>query len=391
MPSDSSTYDTLTLALRLLSKELRRRVARHPMGHLLTAERRPVRLEIGFPWRDADGGLEDLRRQAADSLDEALQRRILHHGVFRPGRVYCLRCLDAVCEHSLPSHCQEVFGGYSPSGVPRFLDFGQWLLERQEPRIDRIYLPSPALITHVTAGAELTRELLPAFRDLDSGYHIHGQVAAGWYPCPTADGLSENVALSFQVISSKPAEGRVRFALNLIGRGPGEEPLENLFDRTGELPWAAAARWAQGVLGQIERAAEKSSGSVEETARERLEGMLNGLARRLERRRRARDRRTRHADQRHRERNRPTWKAQADAARARDEDFLFDVRRETFVVLGQRGRAHVFNPAGKLVTSIRYSPSSIDRRRKSGLWRSATAREVAGLRRRLAAASQPSA
>ena len=42
--------------------------------------------------------------------------------------------------------------------------------------------------------------------------------------------------------------------------------------------------------------------------------------------------------------------------------------------------AVIDNQAGKLVTSIRYSLTSIDRRRKARLWRSATDEEIASLR-----------
>ena len=68
---------------------------------------------------------------------------------------------------------------------------------------------------------------------------------------------------------------------------------------------------------------------------------------------------------------------------AREEELLFDTRRETLIVLGERGRAHVFNQAGKLVTSIRYSPFSIERRRKNGIWRPATSAEIRAFKEHL--------
>jgi len=188
------------------------------------------------------------------------------------------------------------------------------------------------------------------------------------------------LALSFQVVSSQPPKGQRRFGLNLIGLAPEDQPLENLFDRIGELPWAPSARWAQDALRQIERAAPRTQDIDEEKLEKRLQGLLSGLARRLERHHRSRRRRTSHAQQRHRQGDRPTWKALSDLASAKDEDLLFDTRKKTLIVLGDRGRAHVFNQAGKLVTSIRYSPSSIERRRERHLWRSATDEEIASLR-----------
>lgn len=75
--------------------------------------------------------------------------------------------------------------------------------------------------------------------------------------------------------------------------------------------------------------------------------------------------------------------AMADFARATPENLLFDTRRETLVVVGDRGRAHVFNREGKLVTSIRYNPAVIEKRRQNGMWRPAAREEVEEVRQRL--------
>ena len=109
--------------------------------------------------------------------------------------------------------------------------------------------------------------------------------------------------------------------------------------------------------------------------------MLTSIARRLEQERRSRARRTSHAEQRHAGGDRPTRMAIEDLARAGDGAILVDERRRTTIVLGRRGRAHVWNAAGKLVTSIRYSPESIERKRKQGIWRPARGEEILGLRK----------
>jgi hypothetical protein len=74
-----------------------------------------------------------------------------------------------------------------------------------------------------------------------------------------------------------------------------------------------------------------------------------------------------------------------DLAHATPENLLFDTRRETLVVVGDKGRAHVFSLTGKLVTSVRYSPAAIERRRGNGTWRPATPEEVAQVRSRVEA------
>jgi hypothetical protein len=233
----------------------------------------------------------------------------------------------------------------------------------------------------------LTGELLPVFLQNESGYKLHGQVAVGWYSAPSAapagNGHREPLAVSFQVLSSRSRGGRRRFGLNVIGTGPGGQPLEHLYDRVGEIPWSGSVRWAQTVLGSIEHQLERAPRTPPQIVDQRIEGLVSALARRLEKGWRGEERKTQHARVRHREGDRPTRMALADFARATPENLLFDTRRETLVVVGDRGRAHVFNREGKLVTSIRYNPAVIEKRRQNGMWRPAAREEVDEVRQRL--------
>jgi hypothetical protein len=265
--------------------------------------------------------------------------------------------------------------------VPRFLDLGQWLLDRRDPRVDLLYRSPAALLAHRTEGRDLCKNLLPAFRDRDSGYHIHGQVTAGWYDFPSEFGYREPLALTFQVFSTQSPQVGRRLGLNLVGTGPDDQPLENLYDLTGDIPWSEAMRWAQRALTQIEKAMSRRSGQLqEEHLEKRLQGLLGGLANRLERERRSRSRKTDHGQKRHRQKGRPTWKALADLSNAKPDQILVDTRRDTFVVLGSNGRAHIFNRSARLVTSIRYSADAIDKRRRRGIWKPAVAAEVEELK-----------
>ncbi len=232
----------------------------------------------------------------------------------------------------------------------------------------------------------LEGSLIPAFRQREDSYHVHAQVAAGWYQAPVAGaGYRQPFAITLQVISSRTKRHRRRFGLNVLGVGPGGEPLENLYDRLGEIPWGDAVRWAQGVLVGIEGQLESGSRIPPEVVEKRIEGMVNAVARRLEKDWRGKERRTRHGQQRHDEKDRPTRMALADLARAAPENLLFDTRRETLVVVGDRGRAHVFNLGGKLVTSVRYNPAIIEKRRTNGMWRLAAAEEIRKVREQVEA------
>jgi hypothetical protein len=378
--------ERLREALELLASEVRERIDRHPLGHLIAGRGEPLDLRLAVPTSVREGSLERAGRDASEAIQESLQALLAHSAVHQPGRVYCLRCGTASCAHALPAEGRQVFTGYGPTGLPRYRDFGQWLLERHDPRVDLLYREPQQLVALVSPESELTDNLIPRVGER-VGYRLHGQVAVGWYRDRASGGVPRAFAVSFQILSSRPDGGRRRFGLNLIGTGPEGEPLENLFDRVGEIPWADPVRWAQTALDGIELAANDRGGRriAVEVVEQRLEGILGGLARRLDKGFRGKARRTGHAERRHAEGDRPTRMALADLARAAREDLLFDTRSDTLVVVGDRGRAHVFSLEGKLVTSVRYNPASIEKRRQNGLWRPAAEEEVRSLKTRLAA------
>ena len=374
-------------ALQILIDEVRDRIDRHPLGHLVAGRGERIDLRLSLPTALRDGQIAKAGHAASESIQEAVQSLLHHSALFQPGRVLCLRCGTATCEHSAPTDSRQVFAGWSPAGLPRFVDFGQWLLQRRDPRVDLLYREPPQVVTVVIPEAELAGNLIPAFKQREDSYRIHAQVAAGWYQAPAngPTGYRQPFAISLQVISSCTKRHRRRFGLNVLGIGPGGETLENLYDRLGEIPWGEAVRWAQGVLVGIEGQLESSPRTPPEAVEKRIEGMVNAVARRLEKDWRGKERRTRHGQQRHDEKDRPTRMALADLARAAPENLLFDTRRETLVVVGDRGRAHVFNLAGKLVTSVRYNPAIIEKRRSNGVWRPAAAEEIRKVREQVEA------
>lgn len=377
----SQRSDRMHQVMKLLVEEVRERVDKHPLGHLLASRGEPLDLHLIVPTALREGRLDQAAREADEAVQAAVQALIEHNAVFQPGRVFCLRCQSSGCEHAAPTDSRQVFIGYASTGVPRFRDFGQWLLEQRDPRVDLLYRDSSQLVTAVSLEPDLSGDVLPMYRD--TGYRIHGQVAVGWYRSPDPNGPAGHrrpLAVSFQVISSRPSGQRRRFGLNVIGSGPDGMPLEHLWDRLGEIPWNDPVRWTQTVLVGIEHQLAKAPRTPGKVVDQRLDGLVNALARRLEKGARGKERRTQHAERRHQEGDRPTRMALADLARATPESLYFDTRRETLIVLGDRGRTHVFNQDGKLVTSVRYDPASIEKRRNKGIWRPAGEGEVAALR-----------
>lgn len=375
-------------AVELLAETAHDRLRLHPQGHMVRGDRETLELPVPLPLsaeRDSDrAAVERAAHELQAAIEAGIEGLLHHRSAFRPGRVYCLRCESAECDHAALPSPRATFAGYGPSGVPRFVDFPQWLVERRDPRAGDLYRRGNRVVAVPVDEDELLAQLLAVYRDRTAGYRLHGQVSAGFYRVTDRRGHQVPIAATFQVVSSRPEGNRRRYSLNVLALGPEGEPPEHLFDRLGESPWGTEVRWAASVLTSIERSVAKKGRrkkkGVEDKAERRIEGLLKGLARRLEKGERSRDRRTRHASKRHDQGDRPTRMALADLARARDEDVLLDARRRTFVVLGDRGRAHVFNRRGKLVTSIRYSTDAIERRREKGRWKPLPKDEVHALR-----------
>jgi hypothetical protein len=401
--------DPIRRAAALLAEAAQERLRRHPQGHLAAGAREGLELTVAIPLSSDGAELDRAAEGLAEGMARGIDGLIHHRASFRPGHVYCLRCGGSECEHSRVPSERSTFAGYGPSGVPRFLDLPQWLMERGDPRAASLYgEDGPRRLDRVVAvaapGEELTSALLDVYRDRSADYRLHGQVTAGWFRATDARGHGTPLAVTFQVVSSRPPGNRRRLGLNVLAVGPEGEPAEHLYDRLGEIPWSTEVLWAQSVLTSIERSlgrkgggkkkkgkGKKQEGSAGETAAQerettlahaeaRIQGMLESLARRLEKGRRAKERRTRHAEERHDQGDRPTRMALTDLAQAKDEDVLLDTRERTFVVLGDRGRAHVFNRQGKIVTSVRYSSDAIEKRRTGGRWKPLPKDEVAALR-----------
>lgn len=369
-------------ALANLAQEVRRRLAHHPQGHLASTSSGDLEITVRIPL----GGDPEQLAEATDEVRQALASEVeallLHRAVFQPGRLLDLNRGQSESDDSAPPDPRSIFAGYGATGKPIWADFGQYLLEKQDPRVDLLYRRPPALLTRIVSGRELSAELLPAFREHPTGYRIHGQVIAGWFVVPRVKDGQQLLALTLQVISSAGRRGRRRLGLNVLGASPGGQPLEDHWDGELRPPWSAAAQWGQSVLVSIERSQGRKSTTPEQLS-QRIEGLLGGIARRLEQDHRSRQRRTDHAQKRHQGGDRPTRMALQDLARASAGAVFHDTRQETLVVLGERGRAHVFTAEGKLVTSVRYTPESIARKQKLDLWRRADEQTAATLRQTL--------
>ena len=353
------------IAWDVLVRLIRDRLAHKAGGHLIEGTLDSVLLRLPVVLRGRAAGPASFSRALIDEIDLILEDAIQHAAAFRPGQAPCMKCPSVPCDHSTPPSHRHVFVGYSPTGVPRWEDFAQHCLERRHPDVDRLYADPPAFVTLVRSGEDLAFGLLESLRD-NPRYRLCGQVAAGFFPIPTREDEGRGViAVTFQVGVSRGLHGGTRFGLNVLGCTPQREPLDLLWERQDLIPWQGAVRWAQDAVRTIGRSLRRDGPSSDR----RIQGILLGLARRLEHERRASGRRTRHAEERHRDGERPTRNAVVDVRSVAAVDVMVDERNGTLVVPGARGRMHFYTPAGRLVSSVRYSRDAIAKKRKLGLWR----------------------
>jgi hypothetical protein len=111
--------------------------------------------------------------------------------------------------------------------------------------------------------------------------------------------------------------------------------------------------------------------------------VLDRLAHNIDRIYRQSSRRTLHAQDRHRDRERPASTALRDALEANTEALLRDGQEATWIVLGPKNRVHVFNDEGQHVTSIVYPGETIRKRTHTGKWKNATPEAVENFREQM--------
>ena len=329
-----------------------------------------VVVEPGSPWRiRAEPGLEEQVRAAVREMATRAD-------AFRRGRVYCYRCESAECSHSIAPRPTSVFGGYTPTGLPRWPELTQLLLDLRHPRVDQLFEPSGRELVAIFMGAEeLKLQQLGVFGRYSKDYDVLGQVVFGFLRIPLPDRVaqeSERIALTIQAVESRGPDGMPRLELNVLGqRGDGSPATDSLTDphqvRILNLIRDARRRIQHIVSSGTSRAGRRPP-SLPGDALARTERVLRETARGLERLGRQTARRTMHAEAR-REFNRPTSKAWEDAADARKGQILWDEQRKTVIVLGPRHRVHVFSPDGRHITSLLLNGEAIEGRVRRRRWR----------------------
>ncbi|MFH0880001.1 MAG: hypothetical protein V2A34_09845 [Lentisphaerota bacterium] len=321
-----------------------------------------------------------------DQLSAQFQEYQALRDVYHPGHVFCFRCGNSLCEHSLPPSCLHVFRGYTSTGVPDWSELLQVLIELKDDRVDRLYEKPPAILARLQWGRDLKMEQLSSFGRASKTYSLLGQVVAGYYPAPrdaASSAKSERVAITFQVVETRGADGRFELKLNTLSALPGDLSLSQ--------------RWASGWEPQIGRAYDVAVRSISRlearavAAREmrraedlkdalrEVPSVLRRLVESLERGFRQQARRTHHVEHRRQE-QRPVHKALEDSRVAAQECFYVDEKTLNIVVCGPQGRSHVFNAEGRHVTSFNLKPGGAEFRVRTRRWKLMPAGDISAFR-----------
>ena len=343
-----------------------------------------LRVDISDKPEHTRAAAQHLVEQLSQHFDDA----ILSRAAFRPGAVYCFRCESAECEHAGPDHPRHVFAGYSQTGLPTWRRLLDVLIEARDARAERLTREGSAAVIVNSTRDELVGARLSEFTRSDRAYDLRGQLAVGYFAMPTGGGDDEpgperKFALSLQVIRSATRSRAVRLGLNIIGKLPDGRAALEILSTDEPSPFRTFLHAQQREIGRINQELRRTrrDDRMKKSARLAAE-LLRGMAVGFDRRQRRSGWRTDHANQRAREGKRPTGMARADLESCKDGRVFHDRQDDTFIVLGARGRTHVFATDGRHVTSLVVDAKSVEARLRRRRWEALPADAVAAVRER---------
>ncbi len=353
-----------------------------------------MELRLALPITLRSRSRPELERRFTADLERAVAELATQLGGaslgWERGHVFCHWCSRPACEHSRPSGAREVFIGYEPTGRPRWRDFGSWVVEQRDARLDRLFADPPVPLAIHTAGASLVRDLLGEFGKHDTPYRIVGQVSAGGFPHPAQRGAAERtLAITCHLVEARADGGDPRYGWNIIHGLTAESDLGALVAEHGTSLISQFVRRVHGsgeelrqelidARGRGQRLSLARARRLAEQSIERVPDALEKLARR-------RERRTDHAAERALDPSRPTARALADALAAPPDRLFRDRKEDTIIVRGPRNRVHVFRTDGAHITSVVYPGETIRDRLRSRRWSPLPEDEAARLRAALTA------
>jgi hypothetical protein len=361
----------VTNALRTLVRDLYTIQFRRPEG---TAKKFKVQLEIDVDPEDnwALHFEPDLLIQVKRQLEDAEAE----WGSYIAGRVYDFHADSAKTNQSVPPSATMVFSGYDNFGTPQWCEFSQVLLDRKDPRVDKLFEARAPALNVVQFGKELKSEQLSSYGKGSKTYSLLGQIAFGYLFVPGAKRRikagSEKLALTFQVVETRDLQGAFDLRINTIAGVYSEEEIQELLLSDRNMWIYRARELAQRGLDLVkERAVHAKLAhdpSAYNAAMKKVPGVIREFSKSLERGGRQSTRRTHHAEHRRQKDQRPVHKALEDVLSGSLPKMFRDRDRDSNVVIGSGQRAHVFSDEGCHITSFSVTGDELDQRVRKGRW-----------------------
>ncbi|MDE0959315.1 MAG: hypothetical protein OSB09_00880 [Planctomycetota bacterium] len=288
----------------------------------------------------------------------------------RTGHAPCYWCQAPVCQHSQPPDSRSILVGWSATGIPIWRELASLFIENGDPQIDLLYGEHPGPAVCWLGEGELLGEILPEYLNDSLFARPVGALLAGGFPIPGQ--ASESLCITALILESRVGRVVPRYSLNLLCAVPAPHHIDTItadHSRSIMSGWIGALRSSlHHFQEQLLVDASKGKRASLKSSRQRIVDLLIESRSQLETLRRRNDRRTKHAQQRSEDPNRPTSAALSDLLDG-DESDLFEDRRESTIVLrGPQGRIHIFTSSGRHITSAVYSTDSIQSRIARSRW-----------------------
>ena len=362
----STPADRIRVAFAELASaylDLRRRAGGQ---RLPKSDRAEVELTLKVPLKNDE--LPKAAEQFTNELRSSLEQRVLDAGLLVPGRVWCFQTESFDSDYSRPEDPRQVLVGYGLEGRPRYADLVTLAIERKHDAVEELLAGREGAVSFVEAGEAVTEGVKPAFDPHTIPYQLVGQLVAGLFESSEA---GRRVALTVQVLANEGEDNKLHLVSHPVS-------AVDLLD----LPDPSIPRILRGFQNKLVECAKEVDGkrAAGETPNlaEAVEPLLKDLSKRLSSNAKTKERKTTHA--RERENERPTTLAFPEARSARDHHLYVDGQENTVVVVGKKGRIHVFSPDGRHVTSVVMSPTNVKQRVKQGRWRQAEPTERGSFR-----------
>ncbi len=359
----------------VIQEQIRIHLGSHPQIRQST----PLTLQIGL--EPGPGGCSiRIEPSLDDQIRYALTEIAARSGAFQKGRIYCYFCESASCIHASPPESHHVFAGYQANGIPEWLDFLQFLMDRSYPDPGVLFEEDAELIGYYLPGRDLKQRLMHGFGKTSKAYDILAQITCGYLSLNItgADGAPmDRIALTIQAVESRSRTGQFQLDLNVLGNLPDEHVLDYL----AESRYERIYRVILSTRDKLKKMEDTIRGTPVPMQLHVKNDLLRGIPHRMKdimhaisQFSRRQLRRTQHATDRVHD-NRPIPAATMDTRQADPDCYLWDDQHRTMAIIGPKMRVHIFTIDGRLVTSLKLNHDDIRRRIARKRWRPATVAE----------------